>query len=126
MLTSLKHAPTLSESTDNIELDIVDQRMLDLMEYCVATRYQGIASKGEWCRIIGIRVQYMDNIKKGTRKFTRDQLAAAGRKIGANMNFLYGLSSEVLRKDKRTPLEMLQEAVKAIETEYGKPRSGKF
>lgn len=100
------------------ELAITDQRMLELMEHCVYYGVNGIERNSEFLEIIGLEPTNLNNIKNGTRGFSKEHLLAAGAKLGADMNFIFGLSGEMFNKQKKiTALQQLDMAVRRIKLE---------
>lgn len=101
------------------DLFVSDARMLILMDFCVANQVNSIEKRADWCEKVGLGFNNLSNIKEGIRSFTKEQLYAASLEFNVSMEYLFGFSDEMFRKNKvkLTPLQLLKQAVVEIETE---------
>jgi plasmid maintenance system antidote protein VapI len=100
------------------KLFISDQRMLDVMDYCIANNISGITTQKEWCIMVGIEPSNINNVRKGLRGFTTEQLLSAGKQFGISMEYLFGFTNQMLRTEKKaTAIQLLKQAVRAVEAE---------
>lgn len=101
------------------QLCMWDQRMLNVMEYCISNQVNGITTQKAWCEAIGFEPTNINNIKKGVRGFSKEHLSNAGDVLGVDMNYLFGLTDIMFRKTATiSPIDMLKQAVKAVEQDY--------
>lgn len=101
------------------DLFVSDARMLILMDYCIANQVQGVTKKADWCDKVGVGFNNISNIKDGSRGFTKEQLYAASLEFNVSMEYLFGFTDEMFRKNKArvTPLQLLKQAVIEVEAE---------
>jgi hypothetical protein len=98
--------------------EIVCQRMLSFMEYCVENKIKGIGSNLEWCNKVGVHANNLDSIRKNKRSFSKEQLHAAGKVLGADLNYFFGLSNAMFKTAKKeSGLQLLKQAVRLVESE---------
>jgi hypothetical protein len=102
------------------KLFISDQRMLQLMEWAVANGMA--ANRGEYLDKIGFTRNNLNKVKKGIQSFQIEQILSACILTGASADYIFGLSNEMTRKKVKQPLELLKEAVIAIEHDMIKRR----
>lgn len=99
------------------KLPIWDQRMLQLMEYCMTTNK--VKTQGAFLKSIGMNETAVYQVKRSTQSFRLDHLLAAGKKYQVNMNWIFGFEYEMFSsKNKRTSIALLKEAVQAVEQEF--------
>lgn len=95
--------------------------MLQWMRYSIHTNV--VTNQKEWCEKIGFPVTNMHQVKSGLQGFTLPQIAKASKLITGNMNWLWGLETNMLRTSKPlSPLQLLRQATSAIETQLGLDR----
>lgn len=102
------------------KLSIYDQRMIDLMNYCIA---EGLAdNRKDFLEKIGFaHANNLSPIMAGNRSFTNDHILEAGKVFKVNINWIYGLESNMWREDKKvTVIDKLKEAVRSVEQEFQK------
>jgi hypothetical protein len=104
---------------EKVKLFIADQRMLELMTWAIAQEDKKLPStQGEYLDLIGAKSGNIGALKKGIRGFTNEQILAAAKLTGANLNWIYGLEKNMFREGKsKTAIDLLKEAVKAVEQE---------
>lgn len=101
------------------KMNIADERMLQVMHWAVSN---GKArSEAYFAQSIGLRKQNMHNVKTGYQAFTKDHVLAAAKVYGINLNWLFGLESQMMRKPGKAALDRLKEIVAELEAE--KPKS---
>lgn len=97
---------------------LINERMISFMDYCVQNKIKGIQGNTDWCEKINFHPTNLDGIKKGTRSFSKEHIYAAAQLLGADINYFFGFSNEILRTSKKMkPLQLLKQAVKALELE---------
>ena len=97
---------------------IYDERMLMLADYCQET---GICdTQAAFLESIGFTPGNISNLRRGKQHFTVSHLIAAAKKYKVNLNWLCGLSEQMFMVNGKSSLQMLKEAVKAVEAEHGK------
>ena len=97
-------------------LFITNTRMLELWDYAVAREL--VADDDAWCKKIGFARGNLSNVRTGLQSFTIKHILAAATVTGANVNWIFGLEPAMFRNKKQlTPLQMLHQAVKSVETE---------
>lgn len=96
------------------KIDMIDQRMFQWMEYTIG---EGKAlHQKDWLEKIGFPISNIGHVKSGKQSFTRDQIVKAARLINGNINWLFGLETNMLLVNKKkTALQLLKEATKAVE-----------
>lgn len=98
------------------KLDIWNQRMLILMDHCIALN--DVETKKEFLESIGMKPTALNQVKSGAQGFTHSQLYEAAKKYKINVNWFYGFDTNMIRADeKKTPIDMLRAAVVAVEIE---------
>lgn len=103
------------------KLPIWDQRMLLLMDYCLANKLTG--TREEFLQSIGMHKTGVYQVKRGVGSFRLEHFYAAAKKYSVNMNWFFGLDTEMIfsRKKKALPaITRLKEAVLAVEIELRK------
>ncbi len=104
-------------------LFIVNERMLELWEYAVKNEL--VADDDTWCERIGFARGNTFNVRTGTQGFTTKQILAAAQITGANLNWLFGFEPSMFREKKKvTPMQLLKQAVAAVELEQRKSKNG--
>lgn len=101
------------------KLFISDERMLHLMEWAIQQDDKKLPeTQGAYLELIGVRAGNIGGLKNGVRGFTNEQILAAAKLTGVNINWLFGLEKNMFREDKKqSPLDMLKSAVMAVEKE---------
>lgn len=94
-------------------LFITDERMLQLMEWAVQT---GVAeNETAFMAAIGFSRTNITNVRAGRQSFTREHILKACQLTGASADYIFGFTSQRLRKAPRRALDQLKEAVQAVE-----------
>jgi hypothetical protein len=98
------------------KLHIVNQRMLQWMEYSIHTKVVG--NQKEWCEAIGFLPNNMHSIRQGIQGFSFEHVKNAAELINGNLNWLWNLEDNMLRTSKPlSPMQLLKQAVVAVENE---------
>lgn len=94
--------------------NLINDRMFQLQD--LAIKKGLVNSSQEWFKAIGSlypnRSKYLDY----TTGFTDEQKLAAAKMVGANLNWIFGLEANMIRKEPKDPLEMIKAAVKMMES----------
>lgn len=99
------------------KLFIVNDRMLQLWSYAVKEAI--VADDDSWCKKIGFVRGNASNVRTGHQGFTLKQVQAAAFVTGANLNWIFGFENNMFREKKKlSSLQLLKQAVTAIEKEY--------
>jgi hypothetical protein len=97
------------------KLPIWDQRMIMLMEHCIESDIE--PSQKAFLHGLDMHEQAIAQIRGGRGSFTQDQILAAAKKYGVDINWIFGLSPNMKRSPGKSPLQNLKDAVKSIEAE---------
>jgi hypothetical protein len=99
-------------------LPIWDARMLELMDYLISTKE--VKDKNDFLLQVGFNINNLSQIRTGKQSFQQKHLQKAGKLWSVNMNWFYGFEIKMKRvTEMKGSITLLQEAVKAIELEYG-------
>lgn len=102
------------------KLFITDQRMLLLMEWAIQI---GIAeNQSQYMEMIGFSRTNINNIRNSHQHFTREHILKACELTGASADYVFGLTNLRLRKPPRKGIELLKEAVGAVEQDLKRTR----
>jgi 5'-3' exonuclease len=97
------------------KLFISDQRMLILMDWAIDA---GLAKNSrEYCSKIKFERNSLSNVKTGHQSFTKQQIFNACILTGASADYIFGFTNTIKRGGSKKPIEMLREAVMAVEGE---------
>lgn len=100
------------------KLFISDERMLLLMAWAID---EGIANtETEYMEMISFPRTNISNVRKGLQSFTREHILNACTLTGASADYIFGFTNKIARKNGAKPIQLLKEAVMAIENHYGK------
>jgi hypothetical protein len=92
-------------------------RMLKLFAWAIAEGK--VNSDKEFCEKIKFHYTNLSNVRTGKQSFTIDHIINACLLTGANANWILGLEQNMMRKPSRKAIDMLKEAVIAVEMERG-------
>jgi hypothetical protein len=102
------------------KLFISDERMLALMKWAID---KGISeSERKYLESINFPRQNIGPVRQGKLGFTKDQILNAAKITGANINWIFGLEGNMLRKPSKSSIDLLKEAVVTIEQEMKKKK----
>ena len=98
------------------KLPIWDERMLQLLDFCIANRIKCTNQK-EFCKLIDIGETAVKQIKDGKSSFRHQHILNAYKKLGVTPNYFYGLTKNMFDKPlEKLPLLMIKEAVRILES----------
>jgi hypothetical protein len=97
------------------KLFITDQRMIQLMEATIAAGK--VKDATEYCKKIKFARNCLANVKRGHQSFTKKQIQNACLFTGASADYIFGFTSSIKRISSKAPIDMLREAVMAVEGE---------
>lgn len=98
------------------KLPIYDRRMLELMEYIMATPKYKVATQGEFLASIGyVAKNNVKYIKDGSVSFRMKYFLTAINKYGLNPGFFFQADAPMFQKGKVSPIDNLKDAVRVIE-----------
>ncbi len=98
------------------KLNIADQRMLTVMEYCIANKLKGARSITAWCELIEMNQNNISNIRGGHQRFSRDHVSAVCSVFGISADYLFGFTDQMLRnKESVSPIQRIKEALNELE-----------
>lgn len=104
------------------KLFISNDRMLRLMDWAIGN---GVArNQSDYLEQIGFFRTNLWKIKNGTQSFTVEHILNACTVTGASADYIFGFTNKMKRKDEVDPINMLKEAVLALESEYKRKSSG--
>lgn len=100
------------------KLFIADERMLLLMEWAIQ---KGIVDTETeyWERIEFARTS-ISNVRSGTQGFRTYHILNACRLTGASADYIFGFTNVIERKTSPQPMNLLKQAVAAVEQEMRK------
>lgn len=99
-------------------LHISDQRMLKVMEYCIANKIKDLTTIVAWCNKIGFSHTNIFNIRKGTQQFTKEHIYQVCVIFNVSSDYLFGFTNEMIRADKSiSPIQRIKDAINEIESE---------
>lgn len=100
------------------KLFISDERMLQLMEWAV---HKGIVeTETEYWEKIGFARTSISNVRAGTQGFRNYHICNACQLTGASADYIFGFTNVIERRASPQPMNMLKQAVAAIEQEMRK------
>jgi len=102
----------------SVKIPIWNQRMILLMKHCKESGL--VHTQKEFFESIDFAETNLKDVRKGIRSFTLVQVITAAKKYNINMNWIAGLDNEMKRRKSVKSLDLLKEAVKAVQAEYGK------
>lgn len=95
------------------DLFITDKRMLLLMEWAIK---DGVAiHESDYLQKINFPRTNISNVRKGRLSFNKEHIHNACKLTGASADYIYGFTHTILRKENKNPLEMIKQAVMALE-----------
>jgi hypothetical protein len=97
------------------KLFISDQRMLTLMDWAINAGFA--KTSREYCTKIKFERNSLSNVKTGHQSFTKQQIFNACLLTGASADYIFGFTNSIKRNGSKKPLDMLREAVMAVEEE---------
>lgn len=96
------------------KLHITDERMLKLMAHAVIDM-RIATSEWKYMEMIGIAPTNLSNIKQGRQRFSKDHIEKACEITGASADYIFGFTKNMMRKGSKDPIEMIKQAVMALE-----------
>lgn len=100
------------------KLKVQNERMLKLITWAVMAGK--VNSESEFCDKIKYAKKNLFNIKNGHQSFTIEHVINACKFTGANANWILGMEPNMMRKPGKNAMELLREAVMAVEAEWSK------
>lgn len=101
-----------------IKLDIWNQRMLLLMQHCIDN--STVDTQKDFLESLGLKDTALRSIRIGERGFTVQQIVTASKKYKVNASWILGLDQQMTITKKKTALQNLKDAVRAVEAELVK------
>lgn len=97
------------------KLFISDQRMLQLMEWAIKNK---IASgETEYLEKIKFARNSIVKVREGTQGFRKNHILNACKITGASADYIFGLTNNMMRKQPTKAIDLLKQAVEAVEQE---------
>lgn len=90
--------------------------MLTLMDYAVNV-LKVAKSDRQFLELIGCAPTNLSNIKKGRQGFSKDHIQKACEITWTSADYIFGFTSEIFRKKTVTGIDLLKQAVIAIEAD---------
>ena len=98
------------------KLHITDDRMLRVMDYCIAHKLKNTTSMKLWCEAIGMSPNNIYNVRNGLQQFTKDHIYAACKHFNISADYIYGFTTTMPRDTKKqSPLQKIKEALRELE-----------
>lgn len=105
------------------KLNIIGSRMLQLMAYAVK---EGMAkNESDYLLKIKFPRTNISNVRRGHQEFTKDHILNACKLTGANANWIFGIESNMMRKEEKDPLDRLKQSVIELEALLSEKKQGK-
>lgn len=100
------------------KLPIWDQRMLEVMKYCIDNKIRCTEQK-EWCKIIGISPTGIAQIRNSKAGFQHTHIQKTCRIFNINIHWIYGISQVMFFEEKKVdPIKMIRAQLVRIQKEY--------
>jgi hypothetical protein len=97
------------------KLFISDDRMLQLMEWAIR---KGIAQgETDYLEKIDFARNSMPKVRQGIQGFTKIHILNACKLTGASADWIFGLTNNMMRKPPARAIDLLKQAVTAVEQE---------
>jgi hypothetical protein len=103
-----------------MKLFIADERMFKLMEWAIENHL--VATESEYLDRIGFTRNNINKVKSGIQGFRKEHIQKACQFTGASADYIFGFTNVIARKPAKKSLELLKEAVVAVEHELKKGR----
>ena len=97
------------------KLFISDERMLQLKDWALENGFADTESE-YWEKIDFARTS-ISNVKAKTQSFRHYHIYNACKLTGASADYIFGLTNNLLRKQETKPIELLKQAVRAVDEE---------
>ena len=97
------------------KLFISDERMLKLMNYAIDNGV--VDTESDYLEKINFLRTNIVQVRKGMRGFTKEQIHAAAKLTGANINWIFGIEANMMRRPGKNAITLLKEAVMAVDAE---------
>lgn len=97
------------------KLHIWNQRVLQFIDFAVSDGR--CRTQREFLESIDFRPENISQVKNGKQGFTVEHLRNIAKTYGANVNWIIGLETDMMRRPAKSPLQQIKEAVKALETQ---------
>lgn len=98
-----------------MKLAIWNERMLLLMQHCLDKGQ--VESQKDFFEVIGFTETNLRQVKLGSQSFRIEHFVTAAKKYKINMNWFFGLDENMKRLNGKNALEVLKDAVRAVEAE---------
>lgn len=96
-----------------MKLKIWDQRVLVLMRHCIDLEL--CDTQKEFLETIGFQPTNLRQVKNGSQSFTLEQIHAAAVKYKINVNWIFGIDTEMRFKKSADTLTQLKDTIRALE-----------
>jgi hypothetical protein len=97
------------------KLFISDQRMLQLMDWAIKNKIAN--GETHYMELIDFQRNSIVKVRKGLQGFRKNHILNACKLTGASADWIFGLTNVMMRKNPGKPLELLKQAVIAVEQE---------
>lgn len=102
------------DQTTEKKLPVTDERMLQVMQYAIATKI--IKTQKAFCESVGISHHNLPAVRSGRQGFTVDQIANAIRHYKVTADFLFGVTDKMFTNAKKQgPVDRIKEALHELE-----------
>lgn len=98
-----------------MKLAITEERMLLLMNWALSNDIA--ENETDYLEQISFPRTNFANIKAGRQRFTRDHIHNACKLTGCSADYIFGFQNTMLRKQSRKAIDLLKEAVMAVDLE---------
>jgi hypothetical protein len=97
------------------KLFITDERMFKLMEWAIENNM--VVTESEFLDQIGFTRNNINKVKSGAQGFRKNHIKKACEFTGASADYIFGFTNSMMRKPAKRSLDLLKEAVVAVEHE---------
>ena len=98
------------------KLFISDERMLQLMAWAIQEGL--VETERDYMEKIQFPRTNITQVRRGRQGFTKANILKACQLTGASADWIFGFTNHRLRKQPRKAMEVLKEAVRAVELDF--------
>lgn len=105
-----------------MKLPIWDEQMLHLMRHCIDLEL--CDSQKEFLESIGFTPANLRQVRNRSQSFTLEQIRCAAVKYKVNLNWIFGLDTDMKLKKPEGVLVQLKDAVRSLEATLSRDKTG--
>ena len=100
------------------KLFITNERMLALMKWAIDAGHA--ETETDYLKKIGFPRTNIRNVRVGSQSFTKEHIHKACALTGASADYIFGFQTNLMRKPPKKSVDLLKEAVMAVEADFSK------